>query len=100
MAKAKADEVEEIKDLTPEEEAVMYGESTATAEVGTRGLLRERLGVFRRRAVNQMVKEGVDRAEALEMVGAIGDGTFLDWLIKNGPDIIAFVKMIMALFGL
>lgn len=98
MAKHKLED--EVKDLTPEEEAVLY-DSTSVAEAGAKGaLLRERLGLFRRRAVAGLIKKGVDRAKALEAVGEFGDGKLIDWIITHGPEIVAFIKMIMALFGL
>lgn len=58
------------------------------------------IGRFRDRVIARLIQEGVPEAEARDMISKIGDGAFLDWLIKNGPDIIAFIKMILALFGL
>ena len=96
-----AEAIDEICDLTPEEEAVLYDQTTAHVQAGTKGALRrERIGIFRRRAVAGLIKKGVDRAKALEMVGEFGDGSLWEWLIENGPDIVAFIKMIMVLFGL
>jgi len=31
--------------------------------------------------------------------GKLGDGTILQWLIANGPAIMAFIMQIVALFG-
>jgi hypothetical protein len=93
--------MDEIQDLTPEEEAILYDDPpTVGGPFGKGALLRERLGLFRRRAVAKMVEEGVERAKAIEAVGEFGDGKILDWIITHGPEIIAFVKMIMALFML
>lgn len=92
-AKPKVVVVEEVNDLTPEEATVMHG-TDGTHMTG------ERLGLFRRRAVAAMVKKGVDRAKAIEAVGQFGDGHILQWIITHGPEIMAFVEMIMKLFGL
>lgn len=90
---AKPKVVEEINDLTEEETNVMHG-TEGTHMTG------ERLGLFRRRAVAALVAKGVDRAKAIESVGQFGDGHILQWIITHGPEIAAFVTMIMKLFGL
>lgn len=95
-----ADEIEPISDLTVDEEACLCeGFKTSHGPLAA-GRLKERLGLFRRRAVAEMVRQGVDRSVAIASVGEFGDGKILDWIITHGPEIIAFVKMIMALFGL
>lgn len=94
---------DELLEFTDEENALLdegvQGGADATATMS--GPLRQRLGVFKRLAVTRMVnREKVGRAEAIAAVSALGDGKILEWIIAHGPEIIAFVKMIMALFGL
>ena len=61
-------------------------------------LQRAWVRVERRRAVRELAAEGVPPAEAERLVGKVGDGTFLKWLIEHGPDILALVAKILALF--
>lgn len=56
------------------------------------------VGPFRRRAIDGLVEKGYDHADAEDMVGKLGDGTILNWIITHGPEIMAFIQMIIALF--
>ncbi len=53
---------------------------------------------FREKAIAGLIEQGYDEADARHMVGKIGDGTILNWIITHGPEIMAFIQMIIALF--
>lgn len=104
MAKHKPKvEEEEIADLTPEETAILEGKVVAAAGDtvdGLSGPVRHRIGIFRRMVANYLVRQGVERSVALATIGALGDGKIWDWIMIHGPDIIAFAKMLIAIFAL
>lgn len=53
---------------------------------------------FRQRVAAGLVEKGMTQEEADGVVGKIGDGAILQWIITHGPDIVKFIEMIMALF--
>lgn len=67
--------------------------------VGTSKLrIVKRIAEFRAGVKAELEKRGVDPAD-VEIVGQLGDGKILEWLVTHGPDIIKFVEMLIALFG-
>ncbi len=100
MAAKKKSDVVEMLEFTEDEAAALDGGVGAPESVGVSAPLRERLGIFKRLAVSRMVRDGVDRAAAVAAVGALGDGHIMEWLLQHGPDIVAFIKLIMTLFAL
>jgi hypothetical protein len=56
------------------------------------------LGGFRAKVKAGLVEQGMTQEEADNVVGKIGDGTLLQWIITHGPDIAAFIASIIALF--
>lgn len=56
------------------------------------------LGGFRSKIAAGLVAQGMTQEEADNVVGKIGDGTLLQWIITHGPDIAKFIAEIIALF--
>lgn len=56
------------------------------------------LGGFRAKVKAGLAEQGMTAEEADNVVGKIGDGTLLQWIITHGPDIAKFIAEIIALF--
>jgi hypothetical protein len=60
--------------------------------------IAKRIAEFRAGVKAELEKRGV-APEDVAVVGQLGDGKILEWLVSHGPDIIKFVEMLMALFA-
>lgn len=114
LAKGTASWLRNLLGVSPEASAVIHINEPRNA-----GQPHIFLKLMRARAVTELVKaNNVSRTEARKMVASktdaefldasdqvgiprsqIGDGTILQWLITNGPQIIAFIMQILKLFG-
>lgn len=71
----------------------------ALADQPFAGILPRPLGRVRQQIADGLVAKGVDPVTAEHVVGQLGDGTLLKWLIEHGPDIAKLVMQILALLG-
>jgi hypothetical protein len=75
-------------------------EETQGVMAGHRLEWRTRIvGPFRRRAIEELKHRGYNEADAADMVGQIGDGKILEWIITHGPEILKFIEMLIGLFA-
>lgn len=80
----------------PGNAAKVVGAQPATAFRPLR--IGKRIADFREGVKAELLKRGFDPAE-VHLVGQLGDGKILEWIITHGPDIIKFVEMLIALFA-
>lgn len=79
--------------------------SEATDSAGAPGLLRrfrpiqDRIAAFRTEATAGLLARGMPAEDANTVVGALGDGEILKWLILNADAIFAFIERIIKLFS-
>ncbi len=78
-------------------------ESNVKSQLVSQGIFNGRildLLRVRRNIVEELVKGGVDRKSAQNVVGKFGDGHIIDLLIKYGPTIYAIARAIALMFGI
>jgi hypothetical protein len=60
--------------------------------------LAKKLQIVRGKIIDGLVAKGVDRADAEKVVGELGDGTLIKFLIEHFDDIMAIVLKLLPLF--